>query len=175
MRKLLLVLSLALLVGCATNPSSSQQNFSAQTPEKWYHVDTPKFYILTKDGPYSQYILVQERPINKPFTHTSKTLAKGMSPRDAAAVFLDEMVNDEALCNFRILENQPLRVNNHEAFKLVFTYEDKEGMKFQTYMYGFLNGNRFYTLRYNADLTFYCNQDIEEFHKFVKSFKINEA
>jgi len=175
MKKLLIVLCLAFFVGCAANQSSCPQNFSAQLPEKWYQVNTPKFYILTKDGPFSQYILVQQRPIDKPFTHTQRTLARGMSPQDVAAVFIDEMKNDEAVRNLRFIENRATRVNNHDAFKLVFTYEDKDGLKFQTFMYGFLNQNSFYTLRYNADLSCYCNQDIEEFHKFVRSFKINEA
>lgn len=175
MKKLLIVFCLALFVGCATNQSSSPQNFSAQLPEKWYQVNTPKFYILTKDGPYSQYILVQQRPIDKPFTHTQRSLSKGMSPQDVAAVFIDEMKSDEAVRNLRFIENRVTRVNQHDAFKLVFTYEDKDGLKFQTFMYGFLNENWFYTLRYNADLSFYCNRDIEEFHKFVRSFKINEA
>ena len=175
MKKLFLVLCLALLVGCATNPSSGPQSFSAQPPEQWHQVNTPKFYILTKDGPYSQYILVQQRPVDKSFSNTSRKLAKGMSSRDAAAVFLEEISNDAEIFNFRLLENQKSRVNQHEAFKLVFTYDDKDGRQFQTYMFGLLNGNWFYSLRYNADRSMYCNQDIDEFHRFVKSFKVNEA
>jgi hypothetical protein len=175
MKKLAIVICLAFLMGCAATQSSVQQNFSAQTPNKWYQVNTPKFYILTKDGPYSQYILVQQRPIEKPFAHTQKILARGMASRDAAAVFVDEIRNDEAVLNFRLLENKPATVNGYEAFKLVFAYEDKDGLKFQTYMYGFLNGNWFYTLRYNADLACYCSEDIEEFQKFAQSFKAREA
>ena len=175
MRKLVIVFCLVMFVGCATGQSPRTENFSAQLPEKWYQVNTPKFYILTKDGPFSQYILVQQRPLDKPFAHTSKVLARGMSPEDASAVFLDEMRNDEAVLNLRLIENKRTRVNHHDAFRLVFTYEDKDGLKFQTYMYGFLNENWFYTLRYNADLACYCNQDIEEFHQFVKTCKIKEA
>lgn len=175
MRKLIIVLCLALFAGCAAGQSTCPQNFSAQLPDKWYQVNTPKFYILTKDGPFSQYILVQQRPIDKPFAHNQRILSRNMSPQEVAEVFLDEMRNDEAVRNFRLVENRTTRVNQHEAFKLVFTYQDKDGLSFQTYMYGFLNQNWFYTLRYNADLTCYCNQDIEEFHKFVKSFKVKEA
>jgi hypothetical protein len=164
-----------LFLGCAAGQSNSPQNFSAQHPEKWYRVNTPEFYILTKDGPFSQYILVQQRPIDAPFAHTRRTLSRDMSPQEVAAVFLDEMRNDEAVRSFRLVENRTTSVNHHEAFKLVFTYQDKDGLNFQTYMYGFLNQNWFYTLRYNADLACYCNQDIEEFHKFVRSFKVKEA
>jgi hypothetical protein len=163
------------LVGCSSNPTSSPNNFSAQTPEKWYQVDTPNFYILTKDGPYSQYILVQQRPIDKPFAHTSKKLVSGMAPKDVAGIFLEEVTNDEEVRNFLLLENRLGRVNSHEAFRLIFTYEDKDNRQFKTLMYGFLNGDWFYTLRYNADQSFYCNQDIEEFQKFVKSFRAGEA
>jgi hypothetical protein len=175
MKKLLIVLCLAFLMGCAANQSSCPQNFSAQLPQKWYQVNTPKLYILTKDGPYSQYILVQQRQIDKPFDHTSKILAGGMSPQELAAVFIEEIQHDKAVINFRLIENKPTRVNQHDAFRLVFTYEDKDGYRFQTYMYGFVNAKWFYSLRYNADVACYCNQDIEEFHKFVQSFKINAA
>lgn len=175
MRKLLLVICFVFLVGCASNPPSCPNNFSAQTPEKWYQVDTPNFYILTKDGPYSQYILVQQRPIDKPFAHTAKKLVSGMAPKDVAVIFLEEIANDEEVYNFRLLENHLGLVNSHEAFRLIFTYEDKDNRQFKTLMYGFLNGDWFYTLRYNADQSFYCNQDIEVFQKFVKSFKAGEA
>jgi len=175
MKKLAVVLCLAFLMGCAANQPSGQQNFSAQTPDKWYQVNTPKFYILTKDGPYSQYILVQQRPVEKPFAHTRKVLVREMSVRDAAAVFLDEIRNDEAVINFRLIENKPAKVNGYDAFRLVFAYEDKDGLKFQTYMYGFLDGNWFYTLRYNADLACYCSEDIEAFQRFVRSFKTGQA
>jgi hypothetical protein len=175
MRKLLAVFCLVLLVGCASNPSSCPQSFSAHPPEEWHQVNTPDFYLLTKDGPFSQYILVQQRPIDKPFVHTSKKLAMGMAPKDAAAVFLEEIANDEAVRAFRLLESRLARVNQHEAFELVFTYEDKDSRQFKTYMYGFLNGNWFYSLRYNADHSSYCNRDIEAFQRFVLSFKAGEA
>ena len=175
MKKLILLLCLAFFVGCATNPSSGPQNFSAQPPDQWHQLNTPKFYILTKDGPYSQYILVQQRPLDKPFAHTSKTLSRNMPPKDVAAAFLDEIRNDEAVRDFRLVENQPTRVNQHEGFRLVFTWEDKDGLKQKTFMYGFVNGNWFYSLRYNADASLYCRQDLEEFLTFVRSFKVNEA
>jgi hypothetical protein len=175
MRKSFIVFCLVLLAGCASNPSSCPQNFSAQAPEKWHQVNTPDFYLLTKDGPYSQYILVQQRPIDKPFLHTSKKLFMGMAARDVAAVFLEEIANDEEVHNFHVMENQLTRINQHEAFRLVFTYEDKDSRQFKTFMYGFLDGNWFYSLRYNADSSFYCNQDIEEFNRFVQSFRVGEA
>ena len=175
MKKLLIVLCLGFVIGCAGNQASSPQNFSAQLPQNWYQVNTTKYYILTKDGPYSQYILVQQRPIDKPFVHTSKTLNRAMSPREVAAVFVEEMAQDQAVLNFRLLENKATRVNVHDGFRLVFTYGDQEGHRFQTYMYGFLNGDSFYTLRYNADASCYCNQDIEEFHKFVQTFRIKNV
>ncbi len=175
MKKLLIVLSLAFMTGCAANSAVSLQNFSAHQPQNWYKVNTPKYYVLTKDGPFSQYILVQQRLIDKPFAHTSKTLNRNMSPKEVAAVFVEEMANDEAVLNFRLVENKPSRISEHEAFRLVFTYGDKEGHSFRTYMYAFLAGDSFYSLRYNADVSCYCDQDIEEFHKFVRSFKINNA
>jgi hypothetical protein len=144
--KKLLWLFLLLITSCASwsnfgsSGEPSSYNFTIELPEQWTRLNTKKYFILTKDGTFSQYILVQQRHVDKPFTHTKKKINKGMVPQEAAQVIVDEITSDRSVLNFRVIENLPATVNQYNGFRIVFTYETKERLKFQTIYYGFLQG-----------------------------------
>jgi hypothetical protein len=179
MRKLL-VLFLFMVVACApggqngASSGSNPQNFSIVIPEGWKKVNSSKYFIMTKEDAFSQYILVQQRHIDKPFKNTDKKLNKDMLPDKAAEVILNEINLDSRILNLQIMEHVPAKVNRYEGFRLVFTYKDQDGLKFKTIFYGLLQGNWFYNLRYSASETKYSGEDIETFNRVVASFKIKE-
>lgn len=162
---------------CATGnqPGGYSQNpehFSVQPPAKWIKLNIARHYMLTKEDPFSQYILVQQRHVDKPFDHTKRTLRKGILPPEAAQVILDEIILDQSVLNFRIIENLPALVNQYEGFKLIFTYGTKDGYQFKTVYYGFLQGDWFYSIRYNAAETKFSQDDVEAFEAVIRTFKI---
>jgi hypothetical protein len=53
---------------------------------------------------------------------------------------------------------------------MIFTYKVKEGYSFKTLYYGFLSGDWFYGIRYNADVNKYCDGDVRAFEEMMKSF-----
>ena len=95
-----------------------------------------------------------------------------MLPQETAEVILDEITSDRAVLNFQIVENFPAAVNGYDGFKLVFTYKTINGSKFKTLYYGFLQGDWFYSLRYNAADNRYSDKDVETFRRVLESFKI---
>jgi hypothetical protein len=97
---------------------------------------------------------------------------RGMLPQEAAEVILDEITSDRAVLNFQVLENLPAAVNGYNGFRLMFTYRTKGGYKFKTLYYGFLQGEWFYSLRYNAADGRYSDKDVETFREVLESFKI---
>ena len=103
---------------------------------------------------------------------SEKKIDKSMLPQEAAGVILDEITSDRAVLNFQILENLPAAVNGYNGFRLVFTYNTGGGHKFKTLYYGFLQGDWFYSLRYNAADGRYSNKDVETFKQVLESFKI---
>jgi hypothetical protein len=135
-------------------------------------VNTEGCLILTRDGPFLQYFLVQERPLEKPFLHTSKTLRQGMLPQEAAEVVLDEMVSDSSLHGFKLLGNVPARIDGREGFRLIFAYDDKDGKRIKSVYYGAIAGNHFYNIRFSAVEKEYFEKDLGTFNKVVSSFKI---
>jgi hypothetical protein len=177
MKKLLCLIFL-FMTSCASfgqvgNPSqAAPYNFTLEFPEDWREVTTGKYLMITKEGAFSQYILVQQRHVDRPFSHTKKKIHKGMLPQEAAEVILDEITSDRAVLNFEVLENLPAAVNGYSGFRLVFTFKTNGGYKFKTLYYGFLQGEWFYSLRYNAADGRYSDKDVQTFREVLESFKI---
>ena len=179
MKKILaLLISLFLISGCASVAQErSLKNlpdnaFSVEIPEGWWkpkHIDK---YLITKDGVFLQYVLIQQRPINRPYRNTKKKLNIGMLPQEAAGVIIDEIASDRRIYNFNIIENAPAIIDGREGFKILFTYKDKKGSTFKTLYFGFISGDSFYNLRYNAATRYYFEKDIAVFEKILSSFKV---
>ena len=179
MKKLMLLLiSISLISGCASAahkrslkglPDSS---FSVEIPSGWWKPENINKYLITKDGAFKQYVLIQRRPIDRPFRHTRKTLKKGMLPQESAGIIIDEITSDRNITNFKVLENAPAVIDGHEGFKILFTYKNRKGSPFKTLYYGFVSGTSFYNIRYNAETEHFFEKDIADFKKMLTSFKL---
>jgi hypothetical protein len=146
-------------------------DFSVDIPDGWWKPEYTSKYLLTKDGPYLQYVLIQQRPLNKPFRNTKKKIRGGMLPQEAAGIIIDELASDRYLMNFSVIENAPATVDGHAGFKILFVYKDKKESQFKTLYYGFISGNSFYNLRYSAAARHYFDKDIADFEQIVSSFQ----
>jgi hypothetical protein len=179
MKKLLfLLISLFFIPGCASVAQERSlknlpnSDFSVEIPEGWWkpkHIDK---YLITKDGVFLQYVLIQQRPIDRPYRNTKKKLNKRMLPQEAAGVIIDEIASDRRIYNFNVIENAPAIIDGREGFKILFTYKDKKDSTFKTLYYGFISGDSFYNLRYNAAMRHYFEKDISTFERILSSFKI---
>jgi hypothetical protein len=179
MRKLIflflfLVMAFTLHCQAGSASKSTTQNFSVDIPEGWTRFSSSEYFMLTREGVFSQYILVLQRQADKPFSYTKNSLRKDMSPKEAAEVITDELSSDDNLVNFQPLEYAPATVGRYNGFRIVFRYQDKNGRNFRTAFYGLLNGNWFYSLRYCAQEDKYADEDLKAFEKVVNSFKIGE-
>jgi len=179
MKKLLfLLISLFFISGCASVAQERSlkdlpnNDFSVEIPEGWWkpkHIDK---YLITKDGVFLQYVLIQQRPIDRPYRNTKKKLNIGMLPQEAAGVIIDEIASDRRIYNFNVIENAPAIIDERAGFKILFTYKDKKDSTFKTLYYGFISGDSFYNLRYNAAMQHYFEKDISTFEQILSSFKV---
>ena len=85
--------------------------------------------------------------------------------------FSKASVDDVALLKY-LIENAPAVIDGHAGFKILFTYQDKKGSEFKTLYYGFINGDSFFNLRYNAATRHYFEKDIADFKQILNSFKL---
>jgi hypothetical protein len=179
MRKLVypfLFLAVIFTLNCAAGSASKSatQNFTVDIPEGWTRFSSSEYFMLTREGVFSQYILVLQRRADEPFSHTQNRFQKGMSPKEAAGVITDELSSDDNLVNFQSLEYIPAKVGGFDGFRIIFRYQDKNGRNFRTAFYGLLKGNWFYSLRYCAQEEKYTDEDIKAFEKVLNSFRIGE-
>ena len=177
MRKLtflFLFLVVAFTLNCQAGSASkaATQNFTVVIPEGWTRFSSSDYFMLTREGVFSQYILVLQRRVDQPFSHTENRLRKDMSPKEAAGVITDELNSDDNLVNFQSLEYIPAKVGGYNGFKIVFRYQNKNGQTFRTAFCGLLEGNWFYSLRYCAREAKYSDEDLKAFEMVVNSFRL---
>jgi hypothetical protein len=175
---LVFIIFLFLISGCASVAQERSlenlpvNDFFVTVPEGWWKPKHINKYLLTKDGAFLQYVLIQQRPIDLPYRHTKKKLNKRMLPQEASGIIIDEIASDRRIINFNVIENTPAMIDGHDGFKILFTYKDKKGSAFKTLYYGFISGDSFFNLRYNAAMRHYFEKDIADFEQILSSFKV---
>lgn len=179
MKKLMPLLTCLILVfGCASMAQNNSldklpdANFLVEIPDGWWKPEYIDKYLITRDGPFLQYVLIQERPINKHFKHTTKKIKSSMLPQEAAGIIIDELASDRHLSNFSVIENAPAVIDGHDGFKILFYYKDKKGTEFKTLYYGFIRGDSFFNIRYCAAMQDYFEKDLPTFEKMIVTFKL---
>jgi hypothetical protein len=164
------------LAACATAGSGKvPENFVVQVPEKWKKLNVSDCSMYSKEGPFEQYIFIQQRHVSQEFPHAKKTLSPRMRPNEVSDLLLQEIASDPGVLDLRVLEKRPAKVNSYDGFKAVFTYRIKEGYHFKTVIYGFLLGEWFYGIRYNADVNKFTDEDVKTFERMVKTLVIKHA
>lgn len=128
--------------------------------------------MVSRDGPYLQYILLQERPLDRPFPHTRKYLNPQMLPQEAAQIIIDDLKSDPAVMNLTVIENEPVLVDGHDGFKLLFGYRSRDGLMLKTAYYGVIYGSNFYSLRFTAPQRHYFDKDIHTFESILANFHL---
>ncbi len=180
-RFLRVILFLFILAGCLAcahtggfvNPAS--YSFTIDIPEGWRKIDNNRYLFVTKENPFLQFIMVQNRPIGQSFRNTKKKIQKGMLPEEAAQIIIDELASDQNLVNLRVLANTPATVKEYEGFKILYTYSDSKGQTYKTLYYGFIKEDTFFNLRFRAADQIYFQRDIGAFNSILNSFQVIKA
>jgi hypothetical protein len=154
---------------------SASFSFTVDIPEGWRRLDNNQYLLITKENPFLQYVMVQNRPLGRSFKYTKKKLKKDMLPEEAAQIIIDEISSDQNILNFRVLDNAPAIIQGYDGFKILFTYSSDDGSKFKTLYYGFIKKDTFFNLRFTAADRIYFQKDIETFNQILESFKVIEV
>ena len=124
MKKILpLFIAVCLICGCASAAYKSsleslpKGDFSVEIPSGWWKPQYIKKYLITKDGPFLQYVLIQQRPIDRPFKKTQKKLRRGMLPLEFSKIVTDEIAADRNILNFNVIENSPATIDGRAGFE----------------------------------------------------------
>ena len=147
--------------------------WSIAAPEGWMHLSMPDSEMLTKNGPYLEYMMIQSRPLEKQFRFTRQVLDAGMLPHEGAQLIVDNLRSDPRLRGFQLLASEPAVVANRTGFKLTYSHLDKYGVTMKTIYYGFLLPDRFFNIRYTAAARHYFEQGLPAFKTVLSSLQLS--
>jgi hypothetical protein len=162
-------------VGCTHTGGVSKPasyRITIDIPEGWRKIDNNRYLFVTKESPFLQYIMVQNRPIDRSFRNTKKKIQRDMIPEEAAQIIIDELISDQNLMNLRILDNTPATLQGHEGFKILYTYSDSDDQVYKTLYYGFIKEDTFFNLRFTAADQVYFKRDVGDFRNILNTFQI---
>src|SRR3972149_10836887 len=109
-RIICLIPVLLVLATCATayevaiECDPEKRNFSVELPAGWKQLSSTEVFLITREDPFSQYILFRQRHVDERFPHTTKSLHRNMPPLEAADVVIDEMKKDPSVLNLEVTE-----------------------------------------------------------------------
>jgi hypothetical protein len=147
-------------------------NVSVEVPTGWMRLRTPTYEMLSKDGPYLQYVLVQAQPVDHRFRFTQRKLTPHMLPHEAAQVILANLASDPQLEQFTLISNEPAALNHKLGFKLIYTHTDPFDVELRTIYLGAINGDVYFHLRYTAASRHYFSKDLSDFEQIHRSLRI---
>ena len=174
--RLILLAMIVMIAGCAgwkaVDGGIHSETYRVEVPDGWMKFDAGTYAMISRDGPYLQYVLFQERPLERPFLNARKRLTADMLPHEAAQIIIDDLSSDPMVANFTVIENAPAVIDDHDGFRLLFSYDDPEGLTLKTAYYGFIQGRTYYSLRFTAPQRYYFDNDIDVFETMLSRFHL---
>lgn len=169
-----LCIGVAAVLACA-HPSDMTQSgpshFEVAIPAGWHKHSTTKFFLIYRQDPLRQYILVQERPLDQPFRFSNKSLTVNMPSQEIATVVIDELRSDYQLLNLVVIENATATIKGNDGCRILFTYGLGDGSHYKTLYYGFIRGGSYLSLRLNVAADKDFDSNLQAFNDVVESLR----
>lgn len=182
MRKIFIGMAVMLLLsGCikrpwtpapATEHVAASQNVRLTLPEGWMLSSREDVVLVTRDGVLLQHVVVAAINVDDELKYTKKTFKRGMLPLEQAGVILDNMASNPNRMAFKVHSKKPAQVAGHQAFRTEVTYKDEDGLRYRGILYGFMQNDWFYLVRYVAPDRHYFARDKDNFENIVNSIRL---
>jgi len=170
----LLLIGVAVVLACVHPGDMAQSepsHFAVAIPDGWQKHTTKKFFLIYKNDPLRQYILAQERPLDKPFKFSKKSLTAGMQSQEVAAVVIDELRSDKQLLNLAVIESTPVTIKGNNGCRILFTYGLGDGSNYKTLYLGFIRDASYVSLRLNVAADKDFDRNMQAFNEVVDSIR----
>lgn len=151
----------------------SSKNFEVELPEGWRKYNpASNILLITKDGLALQQICIGQMAIDQEMEYTKKKFLKGMLPQEVAEIVRDNILSNHNIMNKKIIGNTPAKIGGNDGFKIKYMYKTKNGLTKKVINYGFLLGDWYYYLIYEAPNQYYFDKNLSAFERVYKTFKI---
>ena len=178
-RSLLICVILVFVAGCVPwirtggLYSAPAQNVVVELPDGWMRLNSNDYLLITRDGVMLEFILIEKIFVDDALKHTKKKFRRGMLPQELAEVILDNIGSNQNNLKLNVISNVPQKISGHSGFKATFTFNNKDGLKYKSIYHGFMSGDYFYGIRYNASQRHYYARELETFKRVVASLKLS--
>ncbi len=182
MSRLLIAPIALLLAACVPQPArvdtprteAFDKSYTLELPLGW--VKQPlmdKSLLASRDGPLLEAIFIIRRSSKEAFPRTKKAAADHMLAAELAELEIAEIkTQDEFTAALSVLENEPVQVSGHDAYRLKLVYKNANGLEIGRVVYGFVDASSYYKLQYNAPRLYYFDRYYPDFEKAVTSFQL---
>ena len=136
-------------------------------------LNSDDYLLITRDGVMLEYIIIEKIYVEDNLRHTKKKFRRGMLPQELAEVILDNIDSNQKNLKFKVISNIPQKIGGHSGFKAIFTFNNEGGLKYKSIYYGFMSGDYFYGIRYNASQRHYFARELETFKHVVASLRLS--
>jgi hypothetical protein len=142
-------------------------------PADWYRANRAgNVYLITRDGLALQSVLVQRVPVDEALRFTKRKFDDKLPPAEVAEVELDDVRSNPDVLNLAVEENAPATLDGRSGFRLVYTWNTKDGLRLKRVHYGFRDGKYVYRLVYQAAARYYFERDLATFETVRQSFRV---
>ena len=180
-RGLILFILVVSLSGCAlTNWSplrkveykDGARRFTAEVPAGWMKFNLVNYFVMTRDGIVLEKIAVERRKFTQDLEFTKKKFSADMTPQELAEIEIDNLKANGKIDRVEIASNKPASIDGRSAFRLEYSFFAEGGLKVRGTRYGFTEGDFIYRVYYEAADQHYYDMYIQDFERFIKSFKL---
>lgn len=178
MKRLLLVMVLVLLCGCATTKSEGERRpFSVTQPPGWKEHKTKALMYISKESPGLQHVEIVRKGLQdeKQFAYTKRRVTAEMLPQELAEVVIDDFHSDQSFPVDAVEENAPEVIGGNPGFRVRLTFISNAGLKYRTEVHGFTVGDWYYQITYTAPARYYFARDLPAVQEMVKTFTLSKG
>jgi len=177
----LLIVGFAILTihGCGTwvKPSGNSMtqspdgSFKVKTPSGWMLLSANNLLLMSVEGPDLQKIVAQKKDHEDAFENIKKPSKADMLASELAELTISNLKAESSNLNIEVLSNQPVTIDNKEAFRVHMRFYNDRGLTLERIVYGLADKKGFYRLIYQAPKIYYFSRSLNQFETVVKSFQ----
>ncbi len=128
--------------------------------------------LVTRDGVLLQNVIVAVIHADDELKYTKKRFKPGMRPLEQAGIILDNMASNPRRFAFKVQSQKPAKVAGHQGFRSEVAFQDKDGLLYRGILYGFMQNEWFYFVRYVTPERHYFARDKAAFETIVRSMRL---
>ncbi len=167
---------LIVITGCAPSWKLTKADFrtldyTIKTPMRWMIIHKGSATLISNHGPALESILIRCHDIGDKIPSTTLMVLPNMLPHEIGELIISQQRAGPAVTDVEVTKESIAKVDNKKAVRVVFDYRE-DGIIFTDIVYGVLDGQKFYELRYCAAKRHYFNESLDVFELMVEHFKI---